>query len=106
MHTLYITMLVVLVAGVAGLCERISRLRDKIHIYENPAQVQIYDAKDKQYTRAINCKILPCGKFTGRPRQCVVACHIERSDSLPKKILKREDLYHYPPLEVADETPQ
>ena len=82
-------------ASIAYLSERIARLNEQVWIYSNPAQVQIYDRKDKPYTRAIRCTILPCGKYTGRPRKCVVECKVERSDSLPEKPVTREDSYVY-----------
>lgn len=76
-----ISMAFIAVAIIGYQAERIGRLNDKVAIYEAPAQIQIRDQQDpvkNPYITGITCEILPCGQFTGKYRQCVVACNIER----------------------------
>ena len=66
--------------------ERMRRLADQVDIYENPAQIQILETPEAQKMKGplpaiknIECRILPCGEYTGRHRQCVVACDLIRN---------------------------
>lgn len=61
--------------------ERIKRLGESVHIFSNPSQLQIHDDQDPSefpFIVKIKCEILPCGKYTGVPRECVVSCDVMR----------------------------
>jgi deoxyribodipyrimidine photolyase len=65
-------------------CERYARLQDQVRIFRSPAQLQVFDpAKDAirgplPAIKGITCEILPCGNYTGKYRQCVVSCILQR----------------------------
>lgn len=77
----FVAILSIFVGVIIWVSEKSGRQADKISIYEAPAQLAIHDTQNPvkfPYIIGIKCEILPCGKFTGKFRECVVACNVER----------------------------
>ena len=70
-----------LVCLIAFGAEKVRTQADDLSIFRNPAQLQIRDTQDPKrfpFIVGIKCEILPCGQRTGRQRECVVACNVQR----------------------------
>ena len=70
---------------VVYLSEAVARLNDQVRIFVHPAQIQVTETAKAQKMqkplpaiRGIECKILPCGAYTGKYRECVVGCILDR----------------------------
>ena len=105
---IYCALLILSWIFIAYLCEVIARRDDTIGIYEDPAQVQIYDDDRGKlpYVESITGRILPCGKYQSktRHRKCVIEFKVKRMAELRKRNLTRDELYKYSHLEVGTGT--
>ena len=82
----YLLLLALCFLLIGWMAERYTRQADQLRIYQNPAQLQVFDP-GKRYLPdgsqpailGITCEILPCrAPLTGGHRQCVVACTLQR----------------------------
>ena len=77
-----VVVMCLMMAVIGVLAELYARAIDKVRIYERPAELRVIDPgrmlKVKFPVSGIDGRILTCGQYTGKYRECVVEYKLNR----------------------------